>query len=113
VDPNYPPGPQDIPQQKTDKGVVENGIRVWVMSGFRFQQQKGQPGDKNRKEQSWNHPWQPQKQAAGQRQENVSSSVHNPLADKLDVEKISFLRNTINPLLHESFNPPQDQHVKT
>ena len=38
VDPKNPPGSQDIPQQKTDKGVVENGIRVGVMPDFRFQE---------------------------------------------------------------------------
>jgi hypothetical protein len=45
-----PPGTDDVPQQETDKGIIEYSVRVWMMPDFRFQQQKGHPGKKNEKE---------------------------------------------------------------
>jgi hypothetical protein len=55
-----PPGPQDIPQQEADKGVIKNDVGVWVMSVFFLQQQEGRPGNKNQIEQGGNTPWKPQ-----------------------------------------------------
>ena len=74
LSPGHPPGSDDIPQQKTDKGVIKKGVGVGVMSNFLFQQQQGDPADKNQEEQSRHRPGQPQQQAAGQSQEDVLST---------------------------------------
>ena len=37
--PGNPPGTQDVPQQEADKGIVEYGVRIWMMSDLLFQQQ--------------------------------------------------------------------------
>lgn len=46
------------------------------MPNFLFQQQKGDPADKDQEEQSRNRPGQPQQQAARQRQEYVFSDTN-------------------------------------
>ena len=50
--PGNPPASDDVPQQKTDKSIVEYGIGVGVVPHVLFHQQKRHPGKKNEKKQS-------------------------------------------------------------
>jgi hypothetical protein len=50
LDPDYPPGTDDIPQQAADKGIVEYGVGIGMMPNFLFHLEQGYQGNKDHEE---------------------------------------------------------------